>query len=1210
MTAKFKMPKYTDMFKNALDALVDSRAVLIHGPLGSGKSHVALDLMSTLMAENPDYDAVILPSPRDLRVLQNSPTPLVLLIDDCYGQGGSSRQYCNTFNKWIHMLTSMIEKKKIYIILTTSPEHMKELTEADTALLERLGTIQVDLCLESNAMNNQDKCKMLSSWFAVYSKTSNSNKKYLSELIEKYDGLVEEGTNTEIGFPGLCQLTGVVNASHLFENTVGALDYTLSNIYKRQPHTFAAIIAVILAGALNKEDISEDILNTSAEIVGEQDLSVEDIKQSVSTLKVLGILTENTEGSLIVTSRAFYLFCVKFLVNGPSGKIVPMLSPKALNSITFDIQNTDHDRISAQNIHPVCDLDMQVISDVASNFSKALETKDPSLFFDVAASTLWKSSEFVENIFRFYGHNFFLFEDAQKQPFAAYLMLTDNITPNELLVNIVSNSHIPNMANLIQSMETVKVEACTIDHEIMLTVLFQVAPNITREMVEAAVEYHHTDLTIQLLQSSIDAGSTLIDSSLTRLVCRKGHYVVLKFILSKLSERDIRAEITRRDMQGMTALHHTAIGGNVDIYIDLVKYSMTTNAAGKTKNGLTLLHICALNGHLNLLKHICGQHPQMMYERGDHNMHVIHVAAREGQLEIIKFILDTTVNPEIQADEENTVAHFTAINGWTNILMMLLSISSKYLYDINSKSFAAPHLAAKFGQTETLRRLIEEGVDPLMTTIDSRSFLHLASFGGHRDTVHFLQECCPDICTMRDFDGNSPLHDAAAGGNIQVFNDLVNAGMDPLVANEDGATALHDACFYGKKEMVQYLCLNYPELIKAKTSLGLTPAFGASLGGNLEVLQFLEENGANMQMTSKELSTLLHEAAFAGKLDVVKYLSQKFPSLVHCRNDRSFMPCHFAAQEGHLDVMLYLLPKSPQLFPLTKENQTILHISAYNKMLQLVKHICQKFPSLINSVDSDGAYALHYAARGGSIECFDCIVKNGGNPMVKTEAHSSVLHLAAYDGNNEMVAHICARYPKLVNEVDSTGHSPAHYAAGGGDLSLLKDILSYGVDPLVTSENGATLLMKATWNGRLDIAQYLCTSYPDLKAMKDSLGCGCLHYAACGGHIDVIDYLVKEGLDPEVTSNEGHTMLHVAIYHDQESAVKYITECFPSLLSVNDDNGNSTRDYAKLSKNTKLIHLVDTAFMRSGKSGLVDDVFCCEDSCLNRLCSFLCCCRK
>eukprot|EP00005_Dracoamoeba_jomungandri_P005949 CAMPEP_0174260660 /NCGR_PEP_ID=MMETSP0439-20130205/10193_1 /TAXON_ID=0 /ORGANISM="Stereomyxa ramosa, Strain Chinc5" /LENGTH=155 /DNA_ID=CAMNT_0015344951 /DNA_START=49 /DNA_END=516 /DNA_ORIENTATION=+ len=58
----------------------------------------------------------------------------------------------------------------------------------------------------------------------------------------------------------------------------------------------------------------------------------------------------------------------------------------------------------------------------------------------------------------------------------------------------------------------------------------------------------------------------------------------------------------------------------------------------------------------------------------------------------------------------------------------------------------------------------------------------------------------------------------------------------------------------------------------------------------------------------------------------------------------------------------------------------------------------------------------------------------------------------------------------------------------------------------------------------------------------DSLGNTALHWAASGGHVDAIDWLLEKGANIHATSKDGDTALHKAVWRKHPEAAKFLVE--------------------------------------------------------------------
>lgn len=200
-----------------------------------------------------------------------------------------------------------------------------------------------------------------------------------------------------------------------------------------------------------------------------------------------------------------------------------------------------------------------------------------------------------------------------------------------------------------------------------------------------------------------------------------------------------------------------------------------------------------------------------------------------------------------------------------------------------------------------------------------------------------------------------------------------------------------------------------------------------------------------------------------------------------------------------------------------------------------------------------------------------------------------------------MVRYLCSKYPNLIHALDTSGHSAAHYAAGSGDLPLLLNILQYGINPLIQSENGSTLLLKAAYNGHIEMTRYLCTEHSELITTTDAVGCNAMHYAACGGYFDIIQYIIGLGLDPESTTDDGHTIMHVAAFHGQLQLISNLCQEYPNLKHIKDRHGKTPEEESALKNGrTEVEHFLSSTKTKenvqteSSTMEVLSEICCCE----------------
>lgn len=89
------------------------------------------------------------------------------------------------------------------------------------------------------------------------------------------------------------------------------------------------------------------------------------------------------------------------------------------------------------------------------------------------------------------------------------------------------------------------------------------------------------------------------------------------------------------------------------------------------------------------------------------------------------------------------------------------------------------------------------------------------------------------------------LLEAAARNDLEEVRQLLESGVSPDLANEDGLTALHQSCIDDFREMVQQL-LEAGAKVNARDSESWTPLHAAATCGHLQLVELLVARGADL----------------------------------------------------------------------------------------------------------------------------------------------------------------------------------------------------------------------------------------------------------------------------------------------------------------------------------------------------------------------------
>ncbi|KAK4246018.1 ankyrin repeat-containing domain protein [Corynascus novoguineensis] len=154
--------------------------------------------------------------------------------------------------------------------------------------------------------------------------------------------------------------------------------------------------------------------------------------------------------------------------------------------------------------------------------------------------------------------------------------------------------------------------------------------------------------------------------------------------------------------------------------------------------------------------------------------------------------------------------------------------------------------------------------------------------------------------------------------------------------------------------------------------------------------------------------------------------------------------------------------------PLTRnaKGQSALHVVQSVDMLKIVLNT-PSFSSLdVNEPDVDGLTPLHHAVALGEVAVHQ-LISAGADPTALAAGSLSPLHIAARDGNANVVGLLLARYHErnaLMTHINllGDGRAPLHYACRSGSPEAVWTLLDNGADAQIADKNGLTPLHALT----------------------------------------------------------------------------------------------------------------------------------------------------
>ena len=427
--------------------------------------------------------------------------------------------------------------------------------------------------------------------------------------------------------------------------------------------------------------------------------------------------------------------------------------------------------------------------------------------------------------------------------------------------------------------------------------------------------------------------------------------------------------------------------------------------------------------------------------------------------------------------------------------------------------------AIKKGDMSRIELLIANGVD--VNVEDPVGFTPLCSaiFKKEKPIAELLlangaNVNCKDFTAFRC--RTTILHVLAKSNKLEMAEFLIDKGIDVNAVDEYKRTPLHLATSH--IDMVQLLITRGADL-NVLDNKGCTPLFCAVNGDHKEVSEILMSNGAKVR---------IEMAVVRGDIEKVREFIDKGENINAVRIDGKSL-LNLAVRRNDKAMVVFLLEKGANVnFIANIVAQTPLDIALENKYKD-IENLLLKYGGMIwEELVTD----ICYAAGSGDKERVQHIIAicPGINDAIHTYRLSYNLQetpLGEAAKNRRLsIAELLISKGAYVNDQDSQGKAPLHYAAIKGHIDMVELLLT----------NGADIEAKTT--------QPILTNGADIEAkITQPMGRTALHLAASWKHKGVVRLLVAKGAEintKDTDTNSGRTALHYAVESNSKEIAEFL----------------------------------------------------------------------
>ena len=257
----------------------------------------------------------------------------------------------------------------------------------------------------------------------------------------------------------------------------------------------------------------------------------------------------------------------------------------------------------------------------------------------------------------------------------------------------------------------------------------------------------------------------------------------------------------------------------------------------------------------------------------------LHIAAHIGCLEFYKYISEKCGCINHVRDDGMTSIHMAAKTGHLEIVKFIIN----NLPDQNPSAAVLPLIEQRINNEHS------DGLTPL----------HYAALNGHFKTCKFIIKLLTNK-NPKDKEGSTPLHYAAKRGHVRICKLIMEYLEDKNPANNIGWTPLHLASSYGQLEPIKLIMCQVQNKNPEEYTHGYTPLQVAIIIGQLKVVKLFIGN-LDFKILGDDSFTSLHSAARCGDLPLCKLLI-KNSNHKNYTDKNGWTPLHYAAINGHFAI--------------------------------------------------------------------------------------------------------------------------------------------------------------------------------------------------------------------------------------------------------------------------------------------------------------------
>ncbi|MBN1272758.1 MAG: ankyrin repeat domain-containing protein [Candidatus Aminicenantes bacterium] len=228
-----------------------------------------------------------------------------------------------------------------------------------------------------------------------------------------------------------------------------------------------------------------------------------------------------------------------------------------------------------------------------------------------------------------------------------------------------------------------------------------------------------------------------------------------------------------------------------------------------------------------------------------------------------------------------------------------------------------------------------------------------------------------------------------------------------------------------------------------------------------------------------------------------------------------------------------------------------IHELVKKKDLVEIKKLVKENPQVIHAIDENGRTALHWACRLNELDIITFLIKHHSDVNKPDQNRIVPLHSAAARGNVE-ACQLLLNNKAQIDKTNSYGSTPLHFAVSYGQFEAVKFLVEKGA-PLEMKDGRqrTPLSVAAREMAGIEIVRYLVETGANVNT-RDYSNSTPISLAAWRGSEDIVDYLLSQNAELDLSGRKGIQLLHYSIneklwklYQEMVKKCDHLNELIP-----------------------------------------------------------------